>query len=608
MSIKLVVASGIFLLLFLLLPSKTLANSRFSVSVDTTYSVSDTGLTHVLVNGTVTNTTDVYYAANYIIQFGFSDIEHIHASDRNGMIQPQVKKTSGGNAITIPFHAIAYGKDKQTSFTFSFDTTDVAKRVGTIWEINIPGIGDQTEFSDFNVHVQVPQSFGSPAYSKPIITGNSLDYDKNSLGSSGVSLAFGTTQVYNYSLQYEIKNSYLFPITTEIALPPSTNYQEVTLDDINPKPDSIALDADGNWLATYYLYPSQKITAIAKGSVFVSLHPKQEKLSNQQKRIYTLEQPFWQVADPSLQKLARDLKTPENIYAYVVHHLHYDFTRIAGEQQRVGAINVLNDPSSAVCLEFTDLFITLVRAAGIPARAVEGYAYTENKQQRPLFLEKDVLHEWPEFYDAQQQTWIMVDPTWENTTKGIDYFHTLDFDHVAFILKGTSSTYPIPPGGYKFSADETSKDVFVTFGKQLSLQDPQVTWSFDIPPVLFSGFPITGNLTFKNISDRLVPPEIVKVSTPYLLPHTQTIYSQPIPPFTSAVLPVKLQATSFLTNAKEVITIRVAGNTITKTISVYPFFYNKNYLIGSIISVIFCIGLFIVATRSRRLSFFRRKR
>ncbi len=63
-----------------------------------------------------------------------------------------------------------------------------------------------------------------------------------------------------------------------------------------------------------------------------------------------------------------------------------------------------------------------------------------------MSLVKDVLHAWPEYYDESKKTWIMIDPTWGNTTHGMDYFSSLDFEHITFVIKGLSSTYPVPAG------------------------------------------------------------------------------------------------------------------------------------------------------------------
>src|SRR5690606_16956842 len=86
---------------------------------------------------------------------------------------------------------------------------------------------------------------------------------------------------------------------------------------------------------------------------------------------------------------------------------------------------------------------------------------TENDRLRPLSLVDDVLHAWPEYYDKDKKQWVMIDPTWGNTTKGMDYFNTLDFEHITFVVKGLDSEYPIPAGGYKF--DKKSMDIEIQF-------------------------------------------------------------------------------------------------------------------------------------------------
>lgn len=57
------------------------------------------------------------------------------------------------------------------------------------------------------------------------------------------------------------------------------------------------------------------------------------------------------------------------------------------------------------CTEHTLLFVTLARAAGIPAREVGGLLYDANGG-RPIFG----WHAWAEIHDRAQ--WISVDPTW----------------------------------------------------------------------------------------------------------------------------------------------------------------------------------------------------
>lgn len=586
---------------FLFFARTCFAESNFNTTFDVTYSVSEDGNTHALFQGSLQNATDAYYASSYSLQTGFNTMTNIIASDNNGSIQPAIKKTTTGNAITLPFNYKAIGLGSTVHFSFSFDTPDVAKHVGNIWEINIPGIANTTDFSSFTVHLRVPQSFGTPSYIKPVQIGSSLDFTKDILGNGGISLAFGQQQTYGFNLTYHIRNDQLFPVTTEIALPPTTNYQQVAIDSITPKPNNVTLDKDGNWLAQYSLLPSQKMSVVAKGEVITTLTPQKELLSSANRKLYTQPDSYWEQTD-QIKQLATELKTPRAIYDYVVGHLHYDFSRVAGAQQRLGAATVLNDPQSAVCLEFTDLFIALSRAAGIPAREIDGYAFTENTQERPLSLLKDVLHAWPEYYDDNLGTWVMVDPTWGNTTKGTDYFDVLDFDHVAFVVKGAKSIYPIPAGGYKFAGEENIKEVYVSFSPESSLPNPQASVDFTIAPTILSGVPINGSVLLTNAGHVLIPPQHVTVANASLTPHSQVVNTPAIPPFGNIHSSVAFDKTSFLTNMTVPITIQVGENKIVRQVNIYPFFLQKNIVIGGIIVVILCIIISIVTTVARRLS------
>jgi len=174
---------------------------------------------------------------------------------------------------------------------------------------------------------------------------------------------------------------------------------------------------------------------------------------------------YWQADDPLIIGLARSLKTASAIYRYVAETLTYDLERVRPNIDRLGAAKALENKESAICMEYTDLFIALARAAGIPAREVNGFAYTENPEIQPLSLVADVLHAWPEYWNAEKQTWVPVDPTWGSTTNGVDFFNKLDLRHFAFVVHGGDDpNQPFAPGSYKLGPNP-QKDVFVNFGQ-----------------------------------------------------------------------------------------------------------------------------------------------
>ncbi len=457
-------------------------------------------------------------------------------------------------------------------FTLSFDTENIAHNNGKIWEIDIPGIKTPSDFKTFAVEVRPPSSFGKPSLVKPLQNSKSLTFDKDQLGKSGISIAFGDKQVYDFNLKYHLKNSNLFPLKTEIALPPDTNYQKVFIENINPKPSNVIIDNDGNWLAQYSLTPSQKLDISVKGNVEISLNPKSSPISDRELAEYTAPTRYWQSNDPQILKLAKKLKTADAIYEFVAKTLKYDFSRVTQNKGRLGGINVLSNPTSAACREFTDLFIALSRAAGIPAREVNGFAYTENSRERPVSLVQDILHAWPEYYDTQKKSWVMVDPTWGSTTGGVDYFDVLDFDHFTFAIKGKADNYPIPAGGYKDSSASTMKDVDILFSDKSSetSQSVDIQTSFSKPQI--AGLPISVNARLANSKGSATIPQLMYVSSDNLSPKNRGFKTPAIPPFGFVENKINFDRTSFLTNKDVSFAIRYAGKNIEQKTKIIPFF------------------------------------
>ena len=566
----------------------------------------ENALTHVTFDVILTNTTSQYYASSYNVQVGFKDIQNVLVRDSGGRITPQITKNSDGSSVGITFNDRIVGLGKKLNFSISFDTKDIAQKSGEIWDINIPGLVQQNIYNSFNVKVIVPRSLENPSFIKPnsgkLIDGN-LNFTKEELGESGISISFGKEQIYNFNLLYHLKNPNLFPIKTEIALPPSTNYQDVQILDINPRPENVTEDADGNWLAQYILSSGKKIDISVGGKVKIMLNPNKLQMSDTELSQYLKEQPYWQINQKEIKDLALKLKTPLAIYQYVQSNLSYDFNRAQNSQLRIGALGVIKNPKSAVCLEFTDLFIALARAAGIPAREINGFAYTQNSKERPLSLVKDILHAWPEYYSPDLQTWIMVDPTWGNTTGGVDYFYKLDFDHFAFVVKGINSNYPVPAGGYKISTNDNSRDINVELGDSFVPQTEALTLLSDFAQIYFSALKPQGKITIKNTGHIISTPQEISITTDFLTPRSQKIAIPSIPPFGFIEIPITFNKPSLLTNKIDRLRIAVQGNAIYTEIKITPFILNVWTILGGTIFVDFIVAISYIIYKARHLSF-----
>lgn len=457
-----------------------LAQNEFSVDARVTYDVQDSGKTLVNHDIVLENNFSTLYATTYTLSLENIDAEGVAAKDTKGNVLPvEIEKNGDVTNIKITFPDAIVGKGSQRHFSISYENGSFAVRTGEIWEISIPRLGTENAFRSYNVTLNIPSVFGFEAYisPKPQSTGSNASgltytFNKSDIMQTGITAGFGQFQVFSFNLSYHLENPLSKTALTQIAIPPDTAFQKIYLQKISPKPVNVTVDNDGNWLATYNLSARQRVDVIVTGSVqiFASFRsfpkPSEAELSDNLK-----ETDYWQVNDPRIKALANQLKTPKAIYDYVSTTLKYDFARVQPNVQRMGAVDALKNPTQAICMEFTDLFIAIARAAGIPAREINGYAYTENPELQPLSLVADVLHAWPEYYDRDKGAWIPIDPTWAATSGGIDYFNKLDLRHFAFVVHGQSSTQPYAPGSYKLGPNP-QKDVFVSFGK---LPDNRIT-------------------------------------------------------------------------------------------------------------------------------------
>lgn len=468
----------IFLLICLvslicLIPSPVFAAEKFSVDQDVVYKVSGDGNTKVTQNIHIRNLTTETLAKEFLLKLPTKNIRNFQAFDQSGLLPVNRTSIPAGTELHILFRKLAPGVDQTFHWTFSYEITGLAKKVGRLWKISLPPVIKTPNSIVTSVGLSVPETFGRLVLGKPTPNINSSAWAGP--GSEGPILAvFGTDpeqayQSYDFNLRYHLANTSFFGQNLEIALPPDTGYQKVFIDTITPKPENVRIDADGNWLANFPLSAKESLNVRVTGSAAVfaksTINTGNAVLPNS--NLASL--PFWETTSPEIQKTAASLKSPKAIYTYVIKQLTYDKTKPENNPARLGAAASLKSPLSAICTEFTDLFIALARSSGIQAREVNGFAYTQNRKNFPLSLEKDILHAWPEYYDPESNTWRMIDPTWEETSGGVDYFSSFDFDHLTLAIHGVDSSEPYPAGFYKqkgklkkfITAREPQKDVYV---------------------------------------------------------------------------------------------------------------------------------------------------
>ncbi len=568
------------ILCLILSPPVLAAEKNFSSQYNVSYTVNRSGLTKVRQEVTITNLTSKFYVSTYSFTVGSGEIRKIRAWDPTGPLSPKVVKKEEETVITVNFRARVFGEGKKMRFGISYDFPGLANKEGLIWTINLLRITGLKKTERYRLTLIIPKGFGELVYSHPlpekVVTQNSqqiISYNKRELLLGPPRLAFGQFQLYQLSLTYHLENTSLGLGYTEIALPPDIPSQQQTITtNLFPKPVSIRIDSDGNYLARYNLGPKEKKEVVWEGLVALFYYPrvftdqKVEALPRELVERYTKEDKYWEVKDKALAAQAERLfnskltavENAKKVFEFVINYLSYDYSKLTtGDLTRLGAAAVFQENNKAICMEFTDLFITLSRAVGIPARELNGFAYTADNSNRPLSLRLqggDILHAWPEIY-LPDSGWVMVDPTWSSTS-GSDYFSVFDLAHIAFVRKGISSSYPLPAGSYKTGPRQ--RDVKVLFSKDVSALKnlPQLSVEVTFPLLSISPFPTTALIKIQNTSNvASFETELFLTSNLLGIGEEEPLSLGIVPPGGTVETKVKLTPESFYTKGRQKLSV-----------------------------------------------------
>ncbi len=479
------------LFLFIVLAAFVLINrpviaSEFETNYQVQYILSENQnvlKTKVIIVITITNLLADSYVKKFSLTFPKNFlITNLKAQDDLGPTDATVIEDNEKIRLNLEFKNPNVGRNSKNTFFLEFDQDKLFQVNGAVWEVILPTIADPGK-TGYKVIVNLPANSNkkiSIAKPKPdYISGRQIVWDNPTART--IYAVFGSTQYYQTVLTYHLKNAGFTPTVTEVAFPPDTLYQKTYVESIDPPPSQIYQDEDGNFMGKYRLLPGENKTVFYRGTIEVTTSPREEIKASigdrfeMQKRYLLTQSKYWSLT--SLDKISK-LKDAEGIYRFVTDNLQYNYLKVGSKNKRLGAQEVLLNPSQAVCVEFSDLFIATAREKGIYAREMEGYGFANDSQLRPLSLITDVLHSWPEYFDPNRGLWIQVDPTWENTS-GIDYFNSLDLNHIVFAIHGKLADYPRPAGMYK---TEDSKDISI----QAVLNQPQELSRLQTLPPVFA--------------------------------------------------------------------------------------------------------------------------
>lgn len=471
---------------FYFFPQFCFAQKDFSTNVDTLYRIDEQGLTHVTKNFVLTNLTKDTYVTQYALKLSNFGLDNFSATNEDQNINPHVVTSDNSTTVSLNFQNTVVGEGRSRHFSISYTSAVFATLNASVLELNLPGYSNEAGDRQ-TIHVETLQKFASPYRALPEFdsvtqVGQYQRFSYDNPTAANIMLVFGEKQTYQAEMQYELTNNSRLTQRLTIPIPPDTPLQRVMYNRVEPKPEQIFTDADGNWLAVYDLPAKQTSIITANLQVELYLEPWLNNLMTLPLAQHLQRDGYWQLDENVVTQLLGDKTQPQEIYQTVLSTLDYTGENLTDTRERLGAAGAIQTPKNAVCQEYTDLFIALARSQGIPARRAIGYAYSNQQELKPSGFAGDVLHTWPEYFDTPTASWRAVDPTWEDTTGGIDYFNHFDLGHIVFVYNGVINDQPLPPGSYQQSLSK-KKTITVNTINGIDFQPPQ--FEVQIAPIKF---------------------------------------------------------------------------------------------------------------------------
>lgn len=390
--------------------------------------------------------------------------------------------------VPIPQQVSSY---EEYTIKIQYKARDLVNVSGNISNLYVPGLPIDTKFTSTSVNglvttknyktsIVTSRNTPSPSYTQPKnievkSTEKSYIYEIDQADRIGKTswLQFGNTQYYKFKLlQQALKTDSLTPtqvsdvlplVSTniyKIALPRETEEtnQQVKIININPKPKNITRDNEGNLLATFDTPANKESQIIVEGLIKVSIPIEKEvqdiELGDYFEKIksktelqqYLNKDKYWESDDPVVKKIANEIHLRSNTildlvrndYNYIVNKFNYSFTKLEGDNPRLGAKAALTG-APTICMEYADSLIALLRSQGIPARAAIGYGNdphnSENKIGSDKLEEQTIGHQWVEVW-IPDYGWLSLDPTWGESNRT---YIGGDLDHILWYSQASSN-------------------------------------------------------------------------------------------------------------------------------------------------------------------------
>lgn len=445
--------------------------------------------------------------------------------------------------IVVPYNT-AVGTGETRTFDVRYTNYGLSEQNGALLDIFAPGFSDNFQFQTnntvftFKTRVLVAKNLGEINFAVPnskLKSTNPVYYEysfpQESLIGTNIWVQIGTTQYFGFTLTQHVTasetvnkgyyNEYNLVIPRDIIESEVT--QKVYFNTFNPPPKHVIQDEEGNLIATFKILSSEDaiitITGFAEVSktgfdVTTENSGTLSQIDSYTYARYLAPAAYWEVDAPEIQQLANELKgTETNVYEileidydHIVDTIDYSEVKRFGINERQGALKTLQG-GAAVCMEYSDLYLSVARAQGIPTRAAFGFGYDPR-----LGEDEQEAHQWVQSYIPEQDKWISIDVTWGESGPALiggdlNHFYT----HVAVTDPDTPPSVQRTSYGNKteLSAPEFEISALESISEGLDLADTGSVLSTFIPDDENKLEEVVGNATLF-IQTANIPPSVAQ--------------------------------------------------------------------------------------------------
>ena len=600
---KTLLLSSLSFLLLSLFTTNVFADENFTISTDITHTIASDNDVETVVNAQI-STTETRVLSYYTAV----------------ILEPNLTVTcsNGQNGKTI--HCTSTAKQDRTEILIDFDNTAISAKSPFNLKLeykykltNSNGyslVSSLVDTTTNSVTISYPKVKGTPLWtSDPVqnikTVGDSYQIQIDKPVYSTTSILFGKTVAYKFQISKTFVNTQDDANQTfEIITPSDTPTQTIVWGDINPMPNTVEKDEDGNYIFKYIVAQNGSTDCSINGYIL-----KHDTEVSTLGSTLTLSTGYWKLSSKDeLNRVnsflvSKGLTIPDGfsdiaevdsstaelvykyIYQYVVNRLSPEDDLADGiiTDNRKGIDNLISNPSNATPIDYSDFLVTLLRKYNIPARQVIGYVSNISGYTSDGFY-----NYWVEAYDSSQKRWITMDPFLEDYF-GKSLYNSNFFDHIPILTRGESSVSP-KLTFYKDTDFTITSDVQADVSPKFDVQAQLVFDNNNILSKYIKGIVNISNTGNIAINGYNITKSGISNLQRYIDP-VNNINSLVIIPKENATLQFNIPNTKSLSDAY--IQIEFKNNEATKSVMLQTDPYISTPLYIQIIAKVFSVTIFV---------------